>query len=124
MDALLTYAPLLARGAVTTVSLALFALALATAIGAGAAALRVAGGALGAGVVLVYTTLIRGVPDLVMILLVYFGGQRLFNVALDAFGMGPVTISAFAAGVIAIGFIYGAYLAETFRGAYLTIPRG
>ena len=40
------------------------------------------------------------------------------------FGAEPVTVSPFWAGVIAIGFIYGAYLAETFRGAYMTIPRG
>ena len=74
--------------------------------------------------VLVYTTLVRGVPDLVLILLVYFGGQRLANRAAEALGAGPVSVSPFLAGVLAIGFIYGAYLTETFRGAYLAIPPG
>lgn len=124
MESLLTYAPLLARGAVTTIALALLALAVATVLGAAAAAGRLAGGRIAAALVLAYTTVVRGVPDLVMILLVYFGGQRLLNLLLGAFGVAPVTISAFVAGVVAIGFIYGAYLTETFRGAFLTIPPG
>ncbi len=73
---------------------------------------------------LAYTSIVRGVPDLVMILLIYFGGQRLLNIILGLFGIAPITLSPFWAGVIAIGFIYGAYLAETFRGAYMTIPKG
>ena len=73
---------------------------------------------------LAYTTLVRGVPDLVLILLVYFGGQRLANRTAEALGAGPVDVSPFLAGVLAIGFIYGAYLTETFRGAYLAVPPG
>ncbi|PWS15517.1 arginine ABC transporter permease ArtQ, partial [Klebsiella pneumoniae] len=56
--------------------------------------------------------------------MVYFGGQRLINALLGAVGGAPVAISAFSAGVLAIGFIYGAYLAETFRGAFQAIPAG
>lgn len=59
-----------------------------------------------------------------MMLIVYFGGQRLLNALLSALGGAPVAISAFSAGVLAIGFIYGAYLAETFRGAFQAIPPG
>jgi ABC-type arginine transport system permease subunit len=59
-----------------------------------------------------------------MVLLVYFGGQRLLNAVVGAFGGGPVELSPFTSGVITIGFIYGAYLAETFRGAYLAVPYG
>ena len=55
--------------------------ALATLLGALGAAGRLGGGRIGRAVVLAYTTLVRGVPDLVMLLLVYFGGQRLVNVA-------------------------------------------
>ncbi len=124
MDKLLEYAPLLARGALVTVALALAALAVATAIGGVAAAARIAGGGIARSAVLIYTSIVRGVPDLVMILLVYFGGQRVLNFALGLFGVETVSLSPFWAGVIAIGFIYGAYLTETFRGAYQTIPRG
>jgi His/Glu/Gln/Arg/opine family amino acid ABC transporter permease subunit len=124
MDNLIRYAPLLASGALVTIALALLALALATALGALGAAAKLGGGKLARAAAFSYTTIVRGIPDLVLLLLVYFGGQRLLNAVLSAFGTGPVSISAFWAGVLAIGFIYGAYLTETFRGAYLTIPPG
>jgi His/Glu/Gln/Arg/opine family amino acid ABC transporter permease subunit len=124
MESLVRYAPLLAQGALVTVALAVLALALATALGALGAAGRIGGGRVAGGVVLGYTTLVRGVPDLVLILLVYFGGQRLANRVAEALGAGPVDVSPFLAGVLAIGFIYGAYLTETFRGAYLAVPPG
>ena len=124
MENLIRYTPVLASGAVVTVALALLSLALATVLGAAGAAGRLGGGRVGRGVVVAYTTIVRGVPDLVMLLLVYFGGQRLVNLVAGALGLGQVELSAFAAGVLSIGFIYGAYLAETFRGAYLTIPPG
>ena len=124
MDKLIEYSPLLARGAVVTVALAVVSLALATLLGGLAAAGRIGGGRIARGVVLTYTSIVRGIPDLVLILLVYFGGQRLLNVTLGLFGLPSVALSPFTAGVLAIGFIYGAYLAETFRGAYMTIPKG
>ncbi len=124
MEALVRYAPLLAGGALVTVALAVLSLALATLLGALGAAGRIGGGAIARSVVLLYTTIVRGVPDLVMLLLVYFGGQRLVNVVAEALGFGPVAVSPFLAGVVSIGFIYGAYLTETFRGAYMTVPVG
>ena len=72
-----------------------------------------------------YTTLVRGVPDLVMLLLVYFGGQRLVNtLAGGARLRRPPTSRPSSPASSRSGFIYGAYLTETFRGAYLTIPKG
>jgi His/Glu/Gln/Arg/opine family amino acid ABC transporter permease subunit len=124
VEQLIEYAPLLGRGTVVTVLLAVISLALATLLGGLGAAGKLGGGALSRGIVQIYTTIVRGVPDLVMLLLIYFGGQRLVNVVLGVFGAEPLSISPFLAGVLAIGFIYGAYLTETFRGAYMTIPRG
>lgn len=124
METLVAYLPLLARGALVTASLAVLALGLATLLGGLAAAGRIGGGRLAQAVVLAYTTIIRGVPDLVLLLLIYFGGQRLLNAVVGALGFGTIALSQFWAGVFALGFIYGAYLAETFRGAYLTVPRG
>ncbi|MBP7241626.1 ABC transporter permease subunit [Amaricoccus sp.] len=124
MEQLIAYAPLLAKGALVTIALAIVSLALATALGALGAAGKIGGGRISNALVQIYTTIVRGVPDLVMILLIYFGGQRLVNVVMGAFGSGPLSVSPFLAGMLAIGFIYGAYLTETFRGAYMTIPRG
>jgi arginine/ornithine transport system permease protein len=72
-----------------------------------------------------YTTLIRGVPELVLMLLVFYGGTIGLNTLLEAMGSSEsVDINPFLAGVLTIGFIYGAYMTETFRGAILAIPKG
>ena len=77
------------------------------------------------GIAQVYTTLIRGVPDLVLMLLVFFGGQVLVNDLAERLGhSGYIDIDPFVAGVLTIGFIFGAYLTETFRGAFLAVPPG
>lgn len=125
MEALIRYAPLLASGALVTVALALTSLALATLLGALGAVGRLGSSRLGRNLVLAYTTLVRGVPDLVMLLLIYFGGQRLINQLAGLFGApSGASLSPFLAGMLGIGFIYGAYLTETFRGAYMTVPPG
>lgn len=71
-----------------------------------------------------YTTLIRGLPELVLMLFIFYGGQILLNAVADAQGWGYIDVPPFTAGVLTIGFIFGAYLTETFRGAILAIPRG
>jgi len=124
MENLIEYAPLLAKGALTTVLLALFSLAMATLLGGVGAVGKISGGRITRSLVFGYTTIVRGVPDLVLILLIYFGGQRLINVVGKTVGLDYIELSKFWAGVVAIGFIYGAYLTETFRGAYMTVPAG
>jgi arginine/ornithine transport system permease protein len=72
-----------------------------------------------------YTTIIRGIPDLVLMLLVFFGGQVFINQVAPLLGYGDyIDINPFMAGVSTIGFIFGAYMTETFRGAILAVPRG
>ena len=72
-----------------------------------------------------YTTVIRGVPDLVLVLLVFYGGQVLVNdLALWLGYEDYIDVDPFVAGVLTIGFIFGAYLTEAFRGAYLAVPPG
>jgi len=71
-----------------------------------------------------YTTLIRGVPDLVLMLLIFYSLQTGLTSLTDAMEWDYIEINPFAAGVITLGFIYGAYFTETFRGAILAVPRG
>lgn len=72
-----------------------------------------------------YTTVVRGIPDLVLMLLLFYGGQILVNNLGDATGLWTrLELDPFTVGVIAIGLIFGAYMTETFRGAYLSIPPG
>lgn len=72
----------------------------------------------------IYTTLIRGLPDLVLMLFIFYGGQIALNHVAERQGWGYIDVPPFAAGVLTIGFIFGAYLTETFRGAILAIPKG
>ena len=73
----------------------------------------------------VYTTIIRGIPDLVLMLLIFFGGQVLINQLGPMIGYDDyIDINPFIAGVSTIGFIFGAYMTETFRGAILAVSRG
>ncbi len=71
-----------------------------------------------------YTTLIRGVPDLVLMLLIFYGLQIALNHMTDLLGLEQFDIDPMAAGVITLGFIYGAYFTETFRGAWMAVPKG
>jgi His/Glu/Gln/Arg/opine family amino acid ABC transporter permease subunit len=67
-----------------------------------------------------YTTIVRGVPDLLVIFLVYYGASATLS---HVFGK-PIGIQPFAAGTIALGLVFGAYTTEIFRGAILEVPRG
>ena len=73
-----------------------------------------------------YTTIVRGVPELVLILLVYFGITDLLQQLLSALTGTEVLIDVdrFTAGTITLGLIYGAFATEVFRGAYLAVDRG
>jgi len=72
-----------------------------------------------------YTVIIRGVPELVLMLLIYYGGTTLLQTLIALFGKAVrVDINAFAAGTLVLGFVYGAYATEIFRGAFLAVPRG
>jgi octopine/nopaline transport system permease protein len=72
-----------------------------------------------------YTTVLRGVPDLLIIYLFYFGGSAALGAIGGLFGAtGFIGVPAFATGAIAIGVVSGAYQAEVYRGAYQTVSRG
>lgn len=119
------YGPALLSGAVLTVEAALASAALAVVLGMLGASAKLSRSRALRALAEVYTTLIRGVPDLVLMLLVFFGGQVLVNQVATLVGYeGYVDVSPFVAGVGTIGFIYGAYMTETFRGAILAVPAG
>tara|TARA_Y100000590_G_C15735981_1_gene1018579 strand:- start:2738 stop:3448 length:711 start_codon:yes stop_codon:yes gene_type:complete len=72
-----------------------------------------------------YTTLIRGVPELLIIYLLFFGGSAGVMFVAKIFGHnGYIELHAFTMGTIAIGCISAAYSSEVLRGAYYTIDKG
>lgn len=123
------YGPRLAEGAVVTVELALLSLLLALFLGLLSASAKLSGNRLARGFASTYTTVVRGVPDLVMMMLLYYGGQVLVNRISDwlyeSYGIDWfVQFDPFISGVLTIGLIFGAYMAETFRGAFLAVETG
>ena len=119
------YGPSLLEGALLTLQVALTSLTLAVALGMLGALAKLSESRLARAAAAIYTTTIRGVPELVMMLLIFFGGQMLVNNLAVWFGYEDyIDVNPFTAGVITIGFIYGAYMTETFRGAILAVPPG
>ena len=118
------YASIL-QGALLTVGVSLAALLVSVVLGLVGAAAKLSGRPVLVALATVYTTLVRGVPELVLMLLIFYGGTIGLNNLLEALGSpSTVDINPFLAGVLTIGFIYGAYMTETFRGAILSIPKG
>ncbi|MEE8533260.1 MAG: ABC transporter permease subunit [Alphaproteobacteria bacterium] len=125
MDTVVAYMPSILQGTWITVAVAVASVLIAVVLGLLGAWGKLARSKAANGVAGAYTTLIRGVPDLVLMLLLFYGGQQLLNDLGEATGWWSyLGINQFTAGVFTIGFIYGAYMTETFRGAYLSIPRG
>lgn len=123
------YGPRLLAGAWLTTELALLSLLVAVVLGLLAASARLSRLRSVAALSATYTTLIRGVPDLVLLMLLFYGGQIGVNMITDrlydAFDIDIfINIDAFIAGVATLGVIYGAYMAETFRGAFMAVDEG
>lgn len=125
MNLLLEYQSQLIDGTIMTIKLALTSLVIALIFGLLGAWAKLSANRLAQRLAGAYTTIVRGVPDLVLILLVFFGGQVTLNNIGAITGLwGYVEVGQFAAGAGTIGVIFGAYFTETFRGAIMAIPRG
>lgn len=123
------YGPSILEGALLTAQVAFLSLALALVLGILGAVAKLSASPTANAVATIYTTVIRGIPDLVLMLLIYFGGQVLMNRISDyiyeRFGYDFfVQVNPFIAGVLTIGFIFGAYMTETFRGAFQSVEKG
>ncbi|OMK94379.1 amino acid ABC transporter permease [Yersinia pestis subsp. microtus bv. Caucasica] len=118
------YSKLIFEGALVTLELALFSVLLSVVIGLMGAGGKLSSNRLGSGLFECYTTLIRGVPDLVLMLLIFYGLQITLNSITESLGFVQIDIDPLSAGVITLGFIYGAYFTETFRGAYMAVSKG
>lgn len=120
---LIEWGPNFLRGLIATLQIAFGAYFLGIAIGILGALGKIYGGKVLKLILDTYTTLIRAVPELVLILLLYYAGTSALNQLLEASGFEPVNISGVAAGIFVLGFVQGAYETEVFRGALLAIPK-
>jgi arginine/ornithine transport system permease protein len=119
------YVAAILQGALLTVGVSLAALLVSVVVGLVGAGAKLSGRPVWVAVATAYTTIIRGIPELVLMLLIFYGGTIGLNNLLEWAGSeATVDINPFVAGVLTIGFIYGAYMTETFRGAIMSIPKG
>ena len=119
------YVPLIVKGTWVTIAVSLASVSLAVVLGLLGAWAKLSKSRVAHGIAEAYTTLIRGVPDLVLMTIIFFGGQIGINSFVEWMGWDVyIEIDAFTAGTVSIGFIFGAYMTETFRGAILAVPRG
>lgn len=119
------YGWMLWAGVQLTVMVSVASMAGAVVVGMAAALAKLSGSRVWRRVIDVYTTVVRGVPELVLLLLVYYGVPTLIQDLAAQLGHQVVlSINPFVAGIATITFIYGAFACEVFRAAYLNVPAG
>jgi len=114
----------LLAGLVKSVLIALGAFGLGLLIGIGGAYGKLYGGPVTRDLLAVYTTIVRAVPELVLILILYFALTSSINNLLLTLGFERIQISGFVAGIAVLGVVQGAYATEVLRGAILSVPSG
>jgi polar amino acid transport system permease protein len=111
-------------GALMSVSIALLAYAMGLMIGIAGALGKLNGSSLTRSLLGGYTTLVRAVPELILILILYYAGTATLNQILEQAGLEAIRINGFAAAVLVLGFVQGAYATEVLRAAIQAIPVG
>jgi polar amino acid transport system permease protein len=115
----------LAEGAAMTVGLALATLPFGLALGLAAALAKTSHIATARGLAEAYTTIFRALPELLTLLLIYFGGQILLQKIAAATGLPvDVQVSPFVAGLVALALVFGAYSSEVILAALNAVERG
>ena len=107
-----------------SITIALGAYALGFGIGVLGAFGKLYGGPVVRDLAGIYTTLVRAVPELVLILILYYAVPGAVNELLLALGHDRIVLPQFITGVVVLAFVQGAYQTEVLRGAILAVPHG
>jgi len=119
------FGPQIALGAWMTVQVALGGLVIGLVFGLLGAAAKLSHHSFFRWIGQGYTTVVRGIPEILVVLLVYFGGEDIINRIAESVGYdGYIEINVFIAGICALGLSFGAYATEVFRGAIQAVPVG
>jgi polar amino acid transport system permease protein len=111
-------------GAAMSLNIAALAYLIGLCVGIVGAMAKLNGSPLTRSIVNGYTTLVRAVPELILILILYYAGTAALNELLKSLEMGPIAINGFLAAVGVLGFVQGAYSTEVLRAAIQAIPIG
>jgi len=124
-EGLLDWTVPLLEGALVTLQIALLAYASGIVLGLLGAGAKLSGNPVLRGIGTGYSTVVRAIPELLLIILLYYAGTQALNGLLGALGVeGAVSISGFVTAVVVLGFVQGAYMTEVIRGAIEAIPKG
>jgi len=124
-EGVLDWAGPLLQGALVTLEIGLSAYVIGLLLGLVGATAKLSGWRPLRATATAYTTLVRAIPELLLIILLYYAGTQALNALLHEFGVkGSVEISGFVAAVGVLAFVQGAYMTEVIRGAIVAIPRG
>ena len=115
----------MAQGALMTIAVSSSAFAIGLLIGIVGATAKLSKVSAARWLAEAYTTVLRGIPDLLVIYLLYFGGSSALTGFARLFGYeGFFGVNSFLIGAIAVGVVSGAYSTEVIRGALIAIPKG
>jgi octopine/nopaline transport system permease protein len=115
----------IAQGALVTIAVGLAAYSFGVMLGLVGAFMKLSPRWIWRGPANFYTTIVRGVPELLVIYLLFFGGNSAIMAVAGAFGyVEYIELNNFTIGTLAVGCICAAYAAEVWRGAVLSIPKG
>ncbi|MBF0304472.1 MAG: ABC transporter permease subunit [Alphaproteobacteria bacterium] len=115
----------LLAGTLLTLQLAFASLGVGLALGMAGALAKTSRNAAARWAGSTYTTVVRGVPELLVVLLVYFGASQVLTMLAELVGLdASIEVDAFTAGTVALGLTFGAYATEVLRGALQTVPHG
>lgn len=124
-EGLLDWAGPILQGALTTLEIAVLAYAIGLVLGLIGASARLSPWAPLRGLATAYSTAVRAVPELLLIILLYYAGSQALTALIHAMGLpGQVAINGFVTAVGVLAFVQGAYMTEVLRGAILAIPKG
>ena len=119
------YGSLLVDGAWLTIKVALASIALGLVFGLIGATAKLSKFVILRGAATAYTAVVRGLPELLLLLIVFYGGTLLVqDIWRGVGGESYIEIKPFIAGTFTLAFVFGAYATEVFRGAILAVPKG
>jgi len=114
----------LLRGLAMSMAVALGGYLVGLLIGIGGAFGKLYGGPVIQDLLACYTTVVRAIPELVLIVLLFYVGSDIVNQVMQLLGRPPMDINGLAAGIMVIGVVQGAYSTEVIRGAIKAIAPG
>ena len=117
MENLIAYLPLLLQGLRMTILLAVSTLVVGLALGMLLALAKLSHHAWLSRPVYAVTNFLRGIPEFLILLIIYFGGTQVL-------GRWGLEVGPFAAGLTALSLVFGSYASETFRAAFQSVPKG